>query len=56
MLKEDDAIDQSVSVSESPEDKRDRRLQRILRASTIRVGLSKNSGQAISIESEYNSS
>ena len=28
MLEEDGAIDQSVSVSESPEDKRDRWLQR----------------------------
>ena len=37
-------MDQSVSVSESPEDKRDSRLQRILCASAVRVDLR---GQAI---------
>ena len=54
MLEEDSAVDQSVSVSESPEDKRDRWLQRTLRASAIRVdlritGVSRDQA----IESEY---
>ena len=33
------AVDQNVSVSESPEDKMDRQLQRTLRASAVRVDL-----------------
>ena len=39
MLEEDCAVDQSVSVSESPENERDRRLQRSFCTSTIRVDL-----------------
>ena len=44
VLDEDGTVDQSVSVSESPVDKRDRRLQRTLHASAIRDG-SKSSGR-----------
>ena len=47
-LEEDGVVDQSVSVSESPEDKMDRRFQRILHASAVRVDLR---GQAIESES-----
>ena len=39
MLEEDSAIDQGVSVFESPEDKRDSWLLRSLRASATRVDL-----------------
>ena len=47
----DGAVDQSVSVFESPEDKRDRLLQRTLRASAVRVDL-----RLATIESEYSQS
>ena len=53
-LEEDGAVNQSVSVSELPEDKRDRRLQRTLHASTVRVDLRLARDQAI--ESEYGQS
>ena len=59
MLEEDGAIDQSVPVSESPEDKRDRQFQRrweSLHASETRVDSGRNRavsrGQEVAAETE----